>query len=622
MSQKAVTNQEFASARQTLMLLAQQIQDRRVEKDYALRQVERINDLINRMEQMHGEQKSIGRLQALYDVSRSLGQSLEPRNVIHRAMDAVIQLTGAERGFLMLRDDDGNLRVEVVRQLDEQSLDSPEFAYSRSIANQVLDTGEAVITSNAEEDPRFKDSISVRNEGLRSIMAAPLRARGSIIGVAYVENRIIAGLFGEDDLATLEALGSQAAIAIDNALLFAQTDEQLKRRVEELQLLRRVDLQLSEKLDPDEATAYTLETACKLAGASLGYLGRVTEDSQHLDITHRYAQEGYPDEAPQHLDTAFPGTWDAVRAAETIINDSGPYGLRSTMIVPIQHERTPIGVMVLLRQDGAPFTNEQQDVVERAATRAAVTINNARLYSAVQAANRAKSEFVGIVAHDLKAPMTSIRGYADLILMDSHLLSEQHRHFLKSISDTVERMNVLVSDLADISRIESGEFLMTEHRVRVSSVIEATLSGLMPQIQERGHTFEQEVSDDLPDLWTDYYRLVQVLTNLLSNAIKYTPNGGTVTLSAQDEGERVSFLVRDTGIGLSEEALARLGEKFWRAEDSFTRSQPGTGLGFFITSQLVRQMGSEIAIESEVGKGSAFSFSVARASDDDEGEAL
>jgi signal transduction histidine kinase len=112
-------------------------------------------------------------------------------------------------------------------------------------------------------------------------------------------------------------------------------------------------------------------------------------------------------------------------------------------------------------------------------------------------------------------------------------------------------------------------------------------------------------------MYTDYYRLIQVLTNLVSNAYKYTPENGTITLIARERDGRIEFTVRDTGIGMSREQIAMLGVKFWRADDDFTRSQPGTGLGFAITKSLVELMGSFIKIDSAPGAGSSFSFSVA-----------
>ncbi|MBL8120958.1 MAG: hypothetical protein JNJ78_25865, partial [Anaerolineae bacterium] len=159
-------------------------------------------------------------------------------------------------------------------------------------------------------------------------------------------------------------------------------------------------------------------------------------------------------------------------------------------------------------------------------------------------------------------------------------------------------------------RIESGYFYMNETRVPVSDIVDAVRDGSMTQIQEYRHSFVEDVQTELPDLHVDYYRLVQVLTNLVSNAYKYTPEGGTITFRVGQENDRIKFTVVDTGVGLSPEAIAKLGTKFWRAEDEFTRSRPGTGLGFAITRSLVEQMGGHIQIESQPGKGSIFTFSV------------
>ncbi|MBC8171773.1 MAG: hypothetical protein H7X77_08870 [Anaerolineae bacterium] len=169
----------------------------------------------------------------------------------------------------------------------------------------------------------------------------------------------------------------------------------------------------------------------------------------------------------------------------------------------------------------------------------------------------------------------------------------------------------MVSDLADISRIESGHFFMEISRVPVADVVQAVKDNTIPQLAERHHTWVEKIASDLPALQVDYYRLLQVLTNLVSNAYKYTPDGGTITLTAALYGQRVRFSISDTGIGLSEENVKMLGTKFWRAEDRYTRSQQGTGLGFAITRSLIEQMGSRVEIQSKPGEGSTFIFDVA-----------
>jgi signal transduction histidine kinase len=146
-------------------------------------------------------------------------------------------------------------------------------------------------------------------------------------------------------------------------------------------------------------------------------------------------------------------------------------------------------------------------------------------------------------------------------------------------------------------------------------IVQGLRDAIMTQIKSRSHTFVEEIEPDLPDMWVDYYRLLQVLTNLASNAYKYTPDGGTITLSVHKVDDRIEFSVRDTGIGMTREAIKKLGTKFWRADDEYTRSQPGTGLGYAITVNLVEQMGGRIRVESQVDKGSKFTFTVPTAKD-------
>ncbi len=608
-----LSTQTINNTQHTLNLIRSQVKTGHVDKDFVLRQLDKIGTIMDAFASEHEAQKSAGRFEALYNVSRVLGTSLDLQTVLDQVMDAVIQLTGAERGFLMLRDDDGGLQVVVARNFDQETLGTEEFKFSRTIANEVLDTGKAVVTTNASEDPRFAGQMSIVSQSLRSIMATPLFARNNVIGVAYVDSRAFAGLFEETDLNTLEALSGQAAVAIDNAILFAETDQELSHRVEVLQQLRRIDMQLSESLDADRTMQVTLEWACRIGEASIGYMGFIetNEDERHIVSVQQFANNVETEEHIK-LDEVYPQIWQVVDGRKSIVFDTGQYGVETILAVPVRlGEDRVIGAMLVKRTDGDSFTEEQKDLIERIVTRAAVAIENSRLYAAVREADRAKSEFVGIVAHDLKAPMTSISGYADLMLMTPENLVGRQEDFLKRISGTVKRMEMLVSDLADIARIETGHFFMDEMQVPVATVVEAVRDSVAPEMDVRGHNYIESVDDNLPDMKTDYYRLIQVLTNLVSNAYKYTPDGGKIMLKVRQIEERIEFSIRDTGIGLSEEAIKQIGTKFWRAEDSYTRSQPGTGLGFSITRSLVEQMGSHIQIKSVVGKGSNFSFSVA-----------
>lgn len=608
-TQQAI-GQELTSIRNNINILRSQIQGGRVDGHFLVQQLDSLAFFLDRLELERQHRSQESRTNALYQVSRLIGSSLDLQTVLDQVMDAIIQLTGAERGFLMMADDDGGLQVKAARNLDQTTLTSDAFMFSRTITNQVLNTGEPIVTVNAAEDPRFAQNASIVGQALRSIMATPLRARGDVIGVVYVDSKAMTGLFNENDLAALEAFAGQAAIALDNARLFSATDHALSRRIEELTQLRRIDLLLNETLSPERAMLITLEWACRLADADSGHLGLIEGYPPRVRSVLHYG------EADAFTDLSYldEGTHDVMVVAETgktsLIRYRGADGSKhNLMIVPVLRETHAIGVVVLISHGSNPFNGERQDLVERVIARASVSIENARLYAVVQAADRAKSEFVGIVAHDLKVPMASILGHADLLILFGEV-NERQQKSITTIKDTVRRMEMLVSDLADISRIESGQFFMHTRQVALDEVLEALKEVVMPEIIARGHQFVANITPDLPILETDFYRLLQILTNLVSNAYKYTPNGGTITLSIWSEHDQVYFSVSDTGIGMPPEDLEKLGTKFWRAEDEYTRSQPGTGLGFSITRSLVEQMGGYVTVESQVGIGSTFRFDI------------
>src|SRR5690606_24785278 len=218
-----VSDQEITNIRHNLSLLRTQVQAGKVDSAFLDKQLDKLTDLLDRLELEHRQLKKQGRLEALYNVSRLLGASLDLQVVLDQVMDAIIQLTGADRGYLVLRDDDGQVEVKAARNLDQQTMSSDRFKYSRTIVYRVLDTGESLLTTNAATDPQFAGNASIVGQGLRSIMAAPLRVRGRVIGVVYVDSRVVSSLFEADDLVALEALAGQAGVALENARLFEAT---------------------------------------------------------------------------------------------------------------------------------------------------------------------------------------------------------------------------------------------------------------------------------------------------------------------------------------------------------------------------------------------------------------
>jgi signal transduction histidine kinase len=258
--------------------------------------------------------------------------------------------------------------------------------------------------------------------------------------------------------------------------------------------------------------------------------------------------------------------------------------------------------------------------LQRLGDHASIAISNAQLVAAIQAANVAKSEFVSFVAHELKNPMTSIKGYTELLAAGAvGGVNEAQSNFLATIRSNIERMNTLVSDLNDLSKIEAGRLRLEFKALKVPGVIDDTVRSLRKQIEEKGQQLLIQAGADLPDAWADRTRLAQVLVNLVSNAHKYTPQGGKIQVGAEASPNRwdpagaqqvIHIWVKDDGIGISPEDQKKIFQKFFRSEDPKTREVPGTGLGLNITRSLVEMQGGRIWFESELRRGTTFHFTV------------
>lgn len=193
------------------------------------------------IERLQADAAELERYRALAGTAAMLTSSLDVQEVLNEAMDTVIALTGAERGYIMLRDDNtGEMVFSVARNMDRETLDSSGFIVSRTIVEQVIATGEPVVTTNAQDDPRFATQQSVVFYALRSILCVPLVARGVMVGVVYADNRVKDALFGQDELALLVAFADQAAVAIENALLFTRLQRALAEASEMSELLDNV----------------------------------------------------------------------------------------------------------------------------------------------------------------------------------------------------------------------------------------------------------------------------------------------------------------------------------------------------------------------------------------------
>jgi signal transduction histidine kinase len=242
-----------------------------------------------------------------------------------------------------------------------------------------------------------------------------------------------------------------------------------------------------------------------------------------------------------------------------------------------------------------------------------------------QEAHQTQLEFIDFVAHELKQPMTAIQGYAKMLMLDlGGELNDTQRQFVEVINSNVGRMGKLIDDLLQISRLEAGRVKLKLAPVPMRNAVDETLASSQDDIEARHHTLQVEIPKDLPPALGDRTRLIQILTNLVSNAIRYTPDGGTIRITV-GRRERPALplahllvTVSDTGIGMSLQDMARLEVKFFRADHDLVRTQSGTGLGVSIARHLVELHGGEFLVESEVDRGSTFSFTIPIANERDE----
>jgi len=222
-----------------------------------------------------------------------------------------------------------------------------------------------------------------------------------------------------------------------------------------------------------------------------------------------------------------------------------------------------------------------------------------------------KDEFVFVAAHELKAPVTVIKGYISMIIEgDAGPLSREMKDFLAQINKANQNLVKLVQDLLQVARSEAGRIEIVGKPTSVTLSTQELLGEFKPVADEKSIVLQYEPPGDVPLVLADPDKLKEVLSNLVSNAIKYTPDGGIVTVTHEIEDTTVVTHVKDTGIGMSMEAQKKLFQKFYRIKTAYTEEVSGTGLGLWIIKQLIEKMNGTIRVVSEEGKGSTFSFSL------------
>ena len=570
-------------------------------------------------------QQRAHQLTTLNEITRQLTSTLEQEPLLRNILENAVAILNCEAGSLFLMDEPtGDLifRVTVGPPVTSNLLGQRIPAGSGIVGRAVQMRAPVIENDGQRSAARYENTDRQTGFISRSLLAVPMQIKDRVLGVIEVINRRDGLPFVEDDQNLLTAFAGQAAVAIENARLLSLIDQELAEKVEELQVMGRIVRELNASLEVARAMRTTLEWAMRRSNAEAGLIGMIEGD--HLRLM---AQQGYDEiltDAQAQVPLELPSLRSVIERGkpdQISLVSNGAKGIlpnaHTQIIVPIRRETQVIGLLLLEStsdsQGNLAFLNNLSDS-------AAFAIANAQLYDEVQRANLAKSEFVSFVAHELKNPMTSIKGYTELLAAGSvGQINEMQANFLSTIRSNVERMSALVSDLNDNAKIEANRLRLDFKPVEVSEVVDEVLRSTRRQVEDKRQTIDIQLVPELPHVWADRLRVGQVLTNLISNAHKYTPEGGSIIVGAEvtnnqwDPGgaKRVVHLwVKDNGIGINIEDQAKIFQKFFRSDDMKAREVPGTGLGLNITRSLVEMQGGRIWFESEFRKGTTFHFTI------------
>lgn len=569
-------------------------------------------------------QQRAHQLTTLNEITRQLTGTLELDPLLQNILENAVGILNCEAGSLFLMDDQTDeLVFRVTVGPVAANLVGQRLAAGTGIVGKAVQTRAPVI-ENEEHGSRNRFNGIDQQTGFvsRSLMAIPLQVKDHVIGVVEVINRRDGLPFVRDDQSLLTAFAGQAAVAIENARLYTLTDQELAARVEELSVMQRIDRELNASLEMDRAMRITLDWALRQSGAEAGLIGMIEENKLHI-MSQQGLDEKMTGLTDQTMDIDIPAMLQVMESGlpqRVSVNNLSPKLLSTShtqMVIPIRRETAVIG---LLHLESTSDSQVDMTFLTRLTDHAAIAISNAQLYGEVQRANIAKSDFVSFVAHELKNPMTSIKGYTELLAGGAvGTINDMQTNFLQTIKSNVERMSTLVSDLNDNSKIEAGRLRLDFKATKVAEIVDDVVRSMKRQVEEKKQTLDVTLSDTLPLVWTDKIRAIQVLTNLVSNAYKYTPESGILEVSAEETENHwdpngaarvVHIWVKDSGIGMSAEDKEKIFQKFFRSDDPKARESPGTGLGLNITKSLVEMQGGKIWFDSEYRKGTTFHFTI------------
>jgi len=483
-------------------------------------------------------------------------------------------------------------------------------------------------------DPDYGRPDLQRVAGFRTTMAAPMLIDDEVVGsMAVWRNEV--GPFDEREQAIVTAFAGQAAMAINGLNLVQELEArraELARKVGELEALRAVGEAVGSSLDVDHVLSTIAMHAVELSGTDGGSIMEYSERDRCFMVraayqTHRSVLDRLRSIRIE-LDATLVGRAAKERKPLAVTDlsavDLDPHlrilyesGWRSVLAVPMLREDHIVGALIVRRKRTGDFSEETVELLETFAGQSALALLNARLFreleqrsAELEVASRHKSEFLASMSHELRTPLNAVLGFSEVLLEQMFgEINERQEDYLRDIHGSGRHLLELLNEILDLSKVEAGQMELEYTTFELAPVLEHAAA----MLRERAGLKAVEVhvsADDVGAVEADELRVKQVVLNLLTNAVKFTGEGGSVEVRAtRSSSEVVTITVADTGMGVPPEDRERIFESFQQGGRGASREE-GTGLGLTLSKRIVELLGGRMWLESEVGVGSTFGFSL------------
>ena len=546
---------------------------------------------------------------------------------------ATARVYRAEGGMLHLSADTGG---------SPEALAAVRARYPRPV-DMDSTPGIAILTRAVFEVPDTEDpsALEISRElgrlfGIRNLFTVPMLREGEAIG-AIVVSRREPGAFADREVALLKTFADQAVIAIENVRLFKELDarntdlaESLEQQTATGEILRVISSAQTDIQPVFEAIA---SNALRLCDATFSTIFRFDGELVHLEALRNVSPEGtaairaaFPmpvgrggATARSILTRSIVHISDVREDPEYVLqNLSQAAEFRSILAVPMLRDGHPIGAITVARPPAEQFPNKQIELLKTFADQAVIAIENVRLFTETQdktrlleIANRHKSEFLANMSHELRTPLNAVIGFSEVLIEKMFgEVNPKQEEYLQDILSSGKHLLSLINDILDLSKIEAGRMELEAQSFDLPAALDNALTLIKERAARNSIGLEVHVDPRIGEVVADERKIKQVLLNLLSNAVKFTPEGGKITMSAIMNGEAVAVSVADTGIGIAAEDQETVFEEFRQVGTDYARKREGTGLGLALARRLVELHGGKLSLQSELGKGSTFTFTI------------